>query len=247
MLERLKTYCEDKTNLFAAYIVIISFMVTSCATTSPSLKFTQSEVKLIPVVAIQKVLSPASTNETVKVRAKNVNGPAEVKSFEGQECVIVTDEHHGKEVKLPISEITEIEHIWRIKRPANSGGKHQANSAEAVGESLIYAPMIPIAVSTWPFLRMMGLDEKKNSRDREKALWIYGGMNKDVLRESIGEPKHRYLCKSENSRDRFEVWSYENDQVLRGGRFLFLNLDKGKVYFSSWRFPSWANCSLSTD
>ena len=246
-LGQIKMYCKDKTHLLAVYIVIIAFMVTGCATTSTSLKFTQSEVKLIPAIAIQKVLSPGSMNETVMVRARSFLATAEVKGFEGLNYVIVMDERHGNEMKLVISEITEIERIRQIKRPDTSAGKHQGDTAEAIGETLIYAPLIPVAIASWPFLRAMGLDEEKNSTDTEKALLIFGGLTKKALRENIGEPTQRYLCKREDSRDMFEVWSYEKDQVLRGGRFLFLSPDEGKVYFTSFRFPSWANCSLATD
>jgi hypothetical protein len=247
---RKKLRLKDKTIFLAAYtayILNIAFMVTGCATTSASLKFTHTEVKLIPVVSIHKVLSPMSTNETVTVRARNVNGPAEFIGFAGQQYVIVMDENRETKMKVAISDITEIERIRRVKRPNTSAEKHQGNTAEAVGETLLYAPMVPVAIASLPFLNMMGLDEGKNSVDRAKALLVYGEMTKEALRESIGEPKQRYLCKSKNSNDRFEVWNYEKDQVLRGGRFLFLNSGEGKVSFSSWRFPSWANCSPAPD
>lgn len=237
--------CKDKIPLLlAAFIVIISFMMTGCATTSTSLKFTQSEVKLIPVVAIQKVLSPRSMNETVKVRAKSVHGAAEVKGFEGQEYVIVTDERHGKEVKLAISEIVEIERIRRFT--VTSDRKHQGNGAEAIGETLIYAPLIPLVIVR-PLFGAMGLDEEKNSEDREKASLAYEGMSKEDLRTYIGEPKGKYHCENKDRSGAYEVWVYSEDQVLRGGRALFISLDKEKVSFTSRLFPSWKICSLITE
>jgi hypothetical protein len=250
MLKRLKTYCENKTNLFAACIVIISFMLTNCATTSTSLKFTQSEVKLIPVVAIQKVLSPASTNETVKVWAKGISEPAEVKGCEGQKYVIVRDERNKKEMKLPINDITEIEHIWRYKKSNSFGSKYKGNTAGAVAETAFYAPMVPVSIAMWPVLRISGLDAKKNAEDNSKARLVYEGISKNDLLTYIGKPTEKYLC-SPKEQNRWskkeEVWVYRKDQVLRGGRSLFIDLDNGQVYYNSYDtsfFKNRENCSL---
>lgn len=238
--------CRDKTHLLVAYIVIVAFMVTGCATTSTSLKFTQSEVKLIPVMSIQKVLSPRSTiYDAVMVRVWSAHGITEVKGFEGQDYVIVTDERQGKEVKLAISEIVEIERIRRMKSTVTSAGKHQGNTAEAIGETLIYAPFIPL-VTVRPLFGAMGLDEEKNSEDGEKASLAYEGMSKEDLRTYIGEPKEKYHCKAKDGSVANEVWIYREDQVLRGGRSLFIRLDDEKVYHTSRLFPSWAICSLVT-
>lgn len=236
--------CRDKPHLLVAYIVIIAFMVTGCATTSTSLKFTQSEVKLIPVVAIQKVLSPGSMNETVKVRAKSVYGPAEVKGFEGQEYVIVTDERHGKEVKLAISEISEIERIRRFT--VTSAGKHQGNTAEAVVESLIYVPLVPLVV-TRPFFRAAGLDAENNAEDNQKAELAYSGMSKEDLKTYVGEPKEKYYCEAKGRSKAHEIWVFEEDKVLRGGRALFVNLESDKVYHNSYHISFFKDdCSLMT-
>jgi len=211
-----------------------------------SLKFTQSEVKRIPVVLLHKVLSSVAMNETVKVRAKSFDGPAEVKGFEDQEFVIVTGER-GKEIKLAISEITEIERIRRIKRAANSHEKTGSNTAEAVGETLIYTPLIPVAIVTWPVLGISGLDAGKNAEDNWKARLVYEGMTKEDLRAYVGEPKEKYHCKAKGRSGDGEVWIFEKDLVLRGGRALFIDLQKGKVYHNSYHTSFFKDdCSLIT-
>jgi hypothetical protein len=217
-------------------------MMTGCATTS--LKFTQSEVKLIPVVSLPRVLLPGSMDETVKVKAGSLQGPATVKSLDGQGYVILNDDHNGKEVKLPLSEIVEIE---RIRRTKKSKDGYHGSTGEAVGEALIYAPLIPVAVVSWPFLRVMGLDAVKNSEDDKKALLVYGGMSKEDLRTYIGEPKEKYYCEAKGKSGAYEIWVYRKDQVLRGGRSLFIGLGKEKVYFTSYLLPSQDGCSLTTE
>jgi len=219
-----------------AYIAIIVFMITGCATNTKSLKFSHSEVELIPVEAFQKVLSPMSENETVKVWAKGVSGSMEVKGFEGQDYVIAKDEHNKKEMNLPINDILEIEHIWRFKKENTSRKKHKGETTEAVGEFLILAPLIPVAIGMMPILEVTGLDAKKNSVDEKKAGLVYKGMSKEDLRVYVGEPKDKYLCKDIYSRD-YEVWIYRNDQVLRGGRELYIDLDDNKVFSNHVRIP----------
>lgn len=219
--------CKNKTHLMGAYIAIIVFMVTGCATNTKSLKFSQSEVKLIPEETFQKVLSSTSEDETVKVWAKGVSGSVEVKGFEGQEYVIVKDERNKKEMDLPINDILEIEHIWRFKKQNTSIKKHKGETAEAVGEFLIFAPLIPVAIGMMPVLEVTGLDAKKNAKDEAKAGLVYRGMSKEDLRLYVGEPKEKYLCKNN------EVWIYGKDQVLRGGRELYIDLDDNTVYYNS--------------
>ena len=225
-------------------------MVTGCTTTTTSLKFSQSEVKLIPAIAFQKVLSPRSANETIKVWAKGISGPAEVKDCEGQQYVIVRNERNKKEMKLPINDISEIEHIWRFKNSNNFGNKYKGNTTGAVAETVFYAPMVPVAIAMSPVLRVSGLDAKKNAEDKSKAQLVYEGISKNDLLTYIGEPKEKYLC-SPKEKNRWskkeEVWVYRKDQVLRGGRSLFIDLDNGQVYYSSYDtsfFKNRKNCSL---
>jgi hypothetical protein len=187
-------------------------------------------------------------NETVKVNATSIDGPAVVKGFEGQKYVIVTDKR-GKEIKLATSEITKIERVRRIKRPDNSPNKGESNTAEAVAETLVYAPLVPIAIATWPVLRTSGLDAGKNAEDNRKARLVYEGMSKEDLRAYVGEPKEKYHCEAKDSSGDYEVWVYEKNQVLRGGRALFIDLEKGEIYHNSYHisfFKKWDNCLLIT-
>jgi hypothetical protein len=91
--------CECKTRFFTASIFLAAFLVSGCAATTTSLKFTQSELKLVPVVEFQKVLSSGAMNETVEVNARSIDGTAVVKGFEGQKYIIVTDKY-GQEIRL---------------------------------------------------------------------------------------------------------------------------------------------------
>ncbi len=239
---------EYKTHCLVICIVIAGFIATGCATRSTSLMFTEPEVKLIPIIAFQKVLSPRA-NETVKIYASSVDGPAVVTGFEGQKRVIVMDKH-GKEIELMTTEVTKIERIRRISRPENSAKKGKSNTAAAVAETVFYAPMIPAAIVLWPFLRASGLDAGKNAEDNLKARLIYKGMSKNDLLTYIGEPMEKYLCipKEQNnwSKEK-EVWVYGKDKVLRGGRSLFIDLNKGEVDHNSYHtsfFKKWNNCSL---
>jgi hypothetical protein len=84
----------------------------------------------------------------------------------------------------------------------------------------------------------MGLDESKNELDREKARRIYQGMSKSDLLGSIGPPIEKYSCffkftRKEKQGVADEVWVYDERKVLRGGRTLFMYIDKGVVYQTS--------------
>ena len=240
--------CRYKTYLIVTYAVSVTLLVTGCATTTTSLNFTQSELKLVPIIAFHKIMSSQSMNETVTVRAESLDGAAEVKGFVGQKYVIVTDMDE-KEVKIRIADITEIERIRKIQTPTNSREEKGSGAADAIGETLIYAPLVPVAIGTWPFLRAMGLDAKKNAEDKEKARLIYEGMSKKDLMLNIGEPKEKYHCEGKNGSGAEEIWVYEKGQVLRGGRSLFINLNKGVVYYNSYdttffKNSDWLNCSI---
>lgn len=241
-------WCEYKTHCLVTLIVIAGFIATGCATKTTSLMFTESEVKLIPIVAIQKVLSPRA-DETVRIYSSSVDGPAVVKGFEGKKRVIVMDKH-GKEIELMTTEVMKIERIRRILRPDDSAKKGKSNTAGAVADTVFYAPMVPTAIVLWPFLRASGLDAGKNAEDKLKARLVYEGMSKSDLLKYIGEPMEKYLCipKEQNRWSKEEeVWVYRKDQVLRGGRSLFINLDKGEVYYNSYDtsfFKKRNNCSL---
>jgi hypothetical protein len=234
--------CECKTRFFTASIFLANFLVSGCAATTTSLKFTQSELKLVPVVEFQKVLSSGAMNETVEVNARSIDGTAVVKGFEGQKYIIVTDKY-GQEIRLSISEITQIERIRRIKRPDTTAKKSKSNNGEAVGETLIYAPIVPVAIAMWPALRASGLDAGKNAEDKRKARLVYEGMSKEDLKTYVGEPKEKYYCKAKGKA--YEAWVFEKDKVLRGGRALFIDLESDKVYHNSYHTSFFKDdCSL---
>lgn len=227
----------------AALILLVAVMATGCASTSSTIEFSPAEVKLIPAAAMEKVLSPVSVNEVVKIRASGLPRAMEVRRLEGREYLIAADVAQGKEVRVAVRDITGIERIRRFDQSVASSGKTAGSTGTAIGETLIYAPLIPVAIVSRPFLRAMGLDEEKNSNEREKALLVYGGMTRDVLKASLGEPVQRHLCSGDDPQKKIEIWSYREGQVLSGGRFLFLDTDKGAVFFASFHFPSMRNCS----
>jgi CRISPR/Cas system CMR subunit Cmr4 (Cas7 group RAMP superfamily) len=238
--------CEYKNHCSAASILLAAFLVSGCATTTTSLKFTQAELKLVPVVAFQKVLSSGAMNETVEVNARSIDRTAVVKGFEGQNYVIVTDKR-GQEIRLSISEITEVERIRRIKRSDTSSKNGESNTAEAVGETLIYAPLVPVAIAMWPALRASGLDAGKNAEDNRKARLVYEGMSKEALKTYVGEPKEKYYCEAKGRSKAHEVWVFEEDKVLRGGRALFVDLESDKVYHNSYHISFFKDdCTLMT-
>jgi len=224
----IKVIREYKSCLLLASILFASCIVSGCATHTTSLKYTQSELKLVPPIAIEKVLSSDATNVTVRVRASSIDGSAVVKGFEGQKYVLVADDQ-GQDIRLATSEITEVERIRKIKKPASSSAKSEASTAETVGIFLIYAPLIPVAIASWPALSAMGLDAHKNAEDAQKAKFVYRGMSKEDLNEYIGEPEEKYYCEAHGGREAEEVWVFGKDKVLRGGRTLFINLKSGTV------------------
>ena len=227
--------CKYKTRFFTLTIFLTVFLV-GCAPTTTSLKYTQSEVKLIPTVAFQQVLSSRATNETVEVNAKSIDGAAVIKGFEGQKNIIVTTKS-GEEIRLPTSDITKIKRIWKIKRENTTAIKGEsidaASTGEALGYMLIYAPLIPVAIAIWPFFHAVGWDDHQNVEDDRKAILVYRGMSMEDLKIYIGEPKEKYYCEPKAKSKASEIWVYEKDKVLRGGRALFIDLESNKVYHSS--------------
>ena len=219
-------------------------MASGCATTPTTpywkttsygtMKYSQAELEKLPSVSIRNILSSMSKTEGIRVliivRSKSLDGPAEIKRMTGQEGVIVTDTH-GQEVRIKIAQITEIERIRRFK--VESRKKTMGEKAGEAGEVLTYAPLIPVAITSWPFLRASGLDAGKNDDDNEKAKLAYGGMSKEDLVTYVGEPKEQYYCREVKGTGGKEVWVYEKDKVLRGGMAMFIDLDEGVVYHTS--------------
>jgi hypothetical protein len=59
----------------------------------------------------------------------------------------------------------------------------------------------------------------------------------------VGEPKEKYYCKAKGKA--YEVWVFEKDKVLRGGRALFIDLESDKVYHNSYHTSFFKDdCSL---
>lgn len=234
---------RDQSNwvIVSAISAVILLLLSSCATTKTpywketsygTWKFSIEEVKKLPNISLRKILSSASANEGEKVqilvRAQNLDGISEVKQVADPEDVIVKDAH-GQEVKVKIAQITEIQSIRWIK--VKPKGKTTGEAAEESAEALSYAPLIPVAIATWPFLRAAGLDAGKNADDKGKAFMAYGGMSKEDLITRIGDPMEKYYCEGKNGD--YEVWIYKKDQVLRGGRALFIRSEDGMVYHTS--------------
>jgi len=213
--------------------ILILFLLSGCAAAKTTLKYNQSEIELIPASEIQKVLSPAALNETVKVRANNIDGSVVVKGFIGDEYVLVTNKL-GQQVSIPSKDITEIDRIRHIKTSDKPGGKGKSSTAETVGETLIYAPLIPFSVAVAPALRASGLDAKKNAQDVEKARLVYVGMSKEDLMKNLGEPREEYFCGAKGKLRAHEVWIFEEHKVLRGARAIFIDSEKNTVYHTSY-------------
>ncbi|MBN2332422.1 MAG: hypothetical protein JXO49_12610 [Deltaproteobacteria bacterium] len=245
---------QDQSNWIIVSALAVVILLSGCATTKTpywkntsygTWEFNSAEIKKLPDISLRKILSLASVNPGEKVqilvRAQNLDGIAEVKQIAGSEDVIVTD-LQGQEVRVKIAQITEIQSRRQIR--VMPKGKTTDEAAEEAAEALTYAPLIPIAIATWPFLRASGLDEGKNADDKEKALIAYGGMSKEELIKHLGDPMEKYYCK-DNYGDE-EVWIYNKDQVLRGGRALFIRSADEMVYYTSHNttfFKNSKNCS----
>jgi len=221
-------------------LVIVALITFGCASTTPDWKrttygtwnFSQAEVEMLPRISILNILSSISESETQKieifVKARNLDKISKVTHLEGQENIYVRDAD-GNEVKINIAQITEIQSIRQIKITPRK--KTTGEAAADLGEGALYAPTVPVAIATLPFLSAMGLNAGKNDEDKGKAQLAYGGMSKDELTTYIGEPDEKYHCKNKYGGN--EVWVYKKGQVLRGGRALFIGLNDGKVYHTS--------------
>ena len=188
-----------------------------------------------------RVLFSSLPNEEVRIKAKHIHGSMRVASIE--EAYITTIDQHGNGIKVPINEITEIKRL----RWFNASSK--VEHTEAIGEALIYAPLIPVAIVVTPFLKAMGLDAQANAQDSEKSHLVYVGMSKEELETYIGKPKEKYYCSNKTGQPSDEVWIFEPHQVLRGGRVLFIDLESNQVYHNAHHasyIKSNHTCSLIT-
>lgn len=223
------------------YISVVILIISGCATlTNPywektaygTWSLSQEEVSRLSTMSRQNILSSASENDDQRVQifvtSRKLDGKAKVKRLAGQEGVYVVDVR-GQQVKINVDQITGIQSLREIKNTPHK--KTTDKTAEELSEAALYAPLVPVAIISWPFLKAMGLDAGKNAEDGEKAQLAYGGMSRDDLATYVGEPLEKYHCKSKYGSN--EVWIYQNDHVLRGGRALFINLEDGKVYHTS--------------
>lgn len=196
-------------------------------------ELTSAELKKLPDISLRKILSSGSKNRGAKVqifvKAQNLDGVAEVIQVTDSEDVLVRDVQKQK-LRLKIAQITEIKSIRHIRvKPKR---RTTDETVESAAEALTYTPLVPLAITTWPFLRASGLDEGKNADDKVKALIAYGGMSKKELVKYVGEPIEKYYCKDNDGDE--EVWIYNKEQVLRGGRAIFIRSANKRVYYTSY-------------
>jgi len=223
-----------------ACVLCVSLLVNGCAST-PSIDFSRSDLKKIPLSSLQRMASAHAADEVVAVRVSGSDRPAEVKAFESRDHVTVYADD-GKEEDVKFSDISALL-IFRKPKPLEQAepkkGSSASGAAAAAGEALAYAPIVPLAVGTWPLLRAMGLDASKNSKDNAKARLVYLGMSRKELMESVGEPREKYSCILKlHLKDRQdvpqEIWVYDDDKVLRGGRSLSIDSGTGTVSHNSF-------------
>jgi len=233
-----------KASCASSFTAIIGVLVlTGCATTTTpqwkqtsygSWKLTQSEIAKLPTISIRNILSSESVSEhqrmRILVRTAEQEDYVEVKNLPSEdEAHVLTTDAHGREIVIAIDHISEIQSIRQIRtapRQTTAGEK-----AEGAAEALIYAPLLPL-LATWPLLRATGLDANKNAEDAEKAMRAYGGMSKHELVAHVGAPLEKYHCDDKSGGH--EVWVYSDEQVIRGGRALFIRLTDGQVYHASF-------------
>ena len=85
----------------------IGFLIVGCSPKT-SIKYTESEVQLIPPVAFPRAFNPGSN---VIIKTKDLKLQMKVKDYEGDTYIIGLDEDSKKELKIAINEIIEIEKI----------------------------------------------------------------------------------------------------------------------------------------
>ena len=222
-------------------VAMLLSLVSGCTSSPQALRYSQSEVERIPLTAKRKLLLSGSNSASIVVKAPPYSGPLTVQRSDDDEHVVIANAK-GAVSRLAIREISEIYRVYHLKQQASQSTPN--NTEEAVGETLIYAPLIPVAVVSWPVLSSMGLDEHRNSEDREKALLLYQGMTRSELETVQGKPVEKYNCLRQSGKGTsYELWGYDKNKVIRSARYLFINLNDGKVGFASFRMPGWLECS----
>lgn len=224
----------------SACALFASLLASGCASSTPAIEFGRSELQLIPGSSLQRIASAHAADETVAVRVEGRDEAVEVKEFKDREYATVYAAE-GKEENIRFADLTALS-IFR-KPPADGADGQKDPSARAAAatavEAVAFAPIVPVAIGTWPLLRAMGLDAAKNSEDNAKAGLIYRGMSKKELLESVGKPRETYACLLKlHLKDQpdvpLEIWVYDDDKVLRGGRTLSIDLGTGTVSHNSY-------------
>lgn len=221
--------------------VCVSLLTTGCSTTPHSIVFGKYELQLIPAISLQRIALAHAADEIVAIRIEGREDPVVVERFKRKDYVIVRTADGG-EAEIGFSDVTALMIARTPKLPEkidNNKGPGATAFASAAGEAFVYAPIVPLAIGTWPLLRVMGLDAAKNGDDNTKAGLIYRGLSRMDLLESVGMPKEKYACTLHlglegKPKVPLEIWVYDDSKVLRGGRTLSIDVDTGTVYHNSF-------------
>ncbi len=194
--------------------------------------YSRDELELLPAQAKAQILALPAVTETetieVLIRTATLNRAVPIEALTpGADAVLATVD--GATQRIPIARITEIQSIRAIRTAAP---RDQGSDTEGIGEALILAPLIPLAVVSFPLLRAMELDAGKNAADNGKALQAYGQLSKQELLHHLGPPAQQYACDDRDGGH--DVWVYPPEQVLRGARALFIHRSDGRVYYTSY-------------
>jgi hypothetical protein len=231
-----------------ACIFLAFTLLAGCATNTHShfIHFSQPELRLIPVISLQRIASAHSEDEVVVVKVDGHTQPVGVKEFKRRESVIVYGVD-GKETEIVFSAITDLQ-VFKKQQTANQTVSHKVSNVSGAAEGLVYAPLLPVAIGTWPLLRAMGLDQSKNESDNARARLIYHGLSRQDLLSGVGIPREKYSCIQKlNLREKrdiaHEIWVYDESLVLRGGRTLFIDQGTGIVSHNSFHTTFFKNSS----
>lgn len=226
---------------FLPAIMLTGGCASSGANVGTSIGYGRSELQLIPAKSLERLASNHAADELVAVKVEGQSDPVVVRFFSGKDHVSVLAPQ-GQEQLVRFADVTDLLIIKLPKKDQQAAVPARttaSGAAGAVGEALVYAPMVPIAVVSWPLLNVMGLNGAKNSDDTARAGRIYMGLSRQDLIESIGEPREKYACtmrvKLKGKPDEAEeIWVYDEDKVLRGGRTLILESANGLVWHNSF-------------
>jgi len=247
-------------NSRVAWLVVVMCMAAGCATRVGwytteygTMEYSRGDLERLPGISIRNILASGRKDENiwiqVFVEAEGIEGWAAVRRLEGDDAVRVVDAQ-GREGSVALAQITTIRRVRRLwQGPREKTGEEKA--AEAI-EVLEYAPLVPLAILSWPILSATGLDAQKNADDEEKAELAYGGLSREQLLAHVGQPREQYFCREVKGGTGIEIWVYDDQKVLRGGRAMFISLRDGDVYSTSvdtkfFREPGWLDCRPMAD